>query len=93
MQKLLSIRPLNDNTSGFRFDLVGIKGLYRKRKIQRRWGVNQNGDTFVQIHFGKRSVYIEQFKPVRRLYDFALLQHVQSIAKSAESRINQIRGF
>lgn len=93
MKKLLSIRPLNDNTSGFRFDFIGIKGLYRKRKALRRWGVNQNGDTFVQIHFGKRSLYLEQYKPVRRLYDFALLQYVQSIAKSAENRINKIRGF
>lgn len=93
MKKLLSIRPLNDNTSGFRFDFIGIKGLYRKRKVQRRWGINQNGDTFVQIHLGKRSLYIERLKPVRRLYDFALLQYVQNIAKSAENRINKIRGF
>ena len=93
MKKLLSIRPLNDNTSGFRFDLIGIKGLYRKRKVQRRWSINQNGDTFVQVHFGKRSLYVEQYKPVRRLYDFALLQYVQNIAKSAENRINKIRGI
>lgn len=93
MKKILSIRPLNDNTSGFRFDLLGIKGLYRKRKVQRRWGVNQNGDTFVQVHLGKRSVYIEQFKPVRRLYDFALLQQVQHIAEVANVYINKIRGF
>lgn len=93
MQKLLSIRPLNDNTSGFRFDFIGIKGLYRKRKVQRRWGLNQNGSTFVQVHFGKRSLYLEQLKPARRLYDFALLQHIQGIAKLAENRINKIRGF
>lgn len=93
MKPLFSTRPLSDGTSGLRFDIIGIKGLYRKRKIQRRWGVNQNGETFVQVHFGKRSLYIEQFKPVRRLYDFALLQHVQSIAKSAENHINKIRGF
>ena len=93
MKPLFSTRPLNDNTSGFRFDFIGIKGLYRKRKVQRRWGVNQNGDTFVQIHLGKRSLYIERLKPARRLYDFALLQYVQSIAKSAENRINKIRGF
>lgn len=93
MKPLFSTRPLNDGTSGLRFDIVGIKGLYRKRKIQRRWGVNQNGDTFVQVHLGKRSLYIERLKPARRLYDFALLQQVQHIAKSAESRINNIRGF
>lgn len=93
MKPLFSIRPLNDNTSGFRFDIVGIKGLYRKRKALRRWSINQNGDTFVQIHLGKRSLYIEQFKPARRLYDFALLQQVQHIAKVADVYISKIRGF
>ena len=28
----LEIKPLNDGTQGFRFDILGVKGLTRKRQ-------------------------------------------------------------
>ena len=61
--------PLNDNTAGFRFRNSFIKGIYRKRTIKTRYGITK-GKTFRAIHFGKRSVYIEQFKPLRVTYNW-----------------------
>jgi hypothetical protein len=63
--------PLNDNTSGFRFDLLGFKGIYRKRILKTRWGITK-GETMRAIHYGKRSVYLELSRPRRKLHDFAL---------------------
>jgi hypothetical protein len=69
---MLKIRALNDNTKGFRFDVIGIKGLYRKRSFKTRYELNiGHGDTFSDIHFGKRSLYIEQIAPLRKLFAFA----------------------
>lgn len=76
--KLCNIRPLNDGTNGFRFDVIGCKGLYRKRKNLRRFGINSAGNTFVQVHLGKRSVYLEQFNPAKVLHDFALLKQAKA---------------
>lgn len=68
----IKIRALNDRTTGFRFQVLGNKGLYRKRKNLRRYGVDMlKGDTFMQIHLGKRSIYIEQVTPLRKLFKFA----------------------
>lgn len=71
MFRLFKTLPLNDNTTGFRFDGLAMKGIYRKRVIKKRWGVSK-GDTFGAIHFGKRSIYVEQFRPKRKLHDWAL---------------------
>ena len=65
--------PLKDNTQGFRFDGFGTKGIYRKRALKKRYGVT-SGDTFNAFHWGKRSLYVEQFKPRRALSDWALKQ-------------------
>lgn len=70
MKTLFKTHPLNDGTTGFRFDLLGKKGLFRKRILQRRLGIS-TGATMRAIHFGKRSVYFELKKPVRKFYDFA----------------------
>lgn len=64
-------KPLNDGTNGFRFDVIGIKGLTRKRIMAKRYGIKK-GETMRGFHMGKRSVYIELRKPERKLYDFAL---------------------
>lgn len=69
--KIYSTLPLNDNTNGFRFDIIGKKGIYRKRLIKRRWGISK-GETMRALHMGKRSVYLELSKPERKLFDFAL---------------------
>jgi hypothetical protein len=69
---ILATKPLNDGTSGFRFNVFGKKGLVRKRKaVSRGFKITGKGCT-KQIHMGKLSVYIEQKKNVgRRFYHFA----------------------
>ena len=50
---LFATKPLNDDTKGFRFNILGIKGLTRKR-----YGIN-NGTCMKAYHLGKRSIYFE----------------------------------
>ena len=55
---LLATKPLNDDTKGFRFNILGIKGLTRKRIHKTRYGITK-GQCMKAYHLGKRSVYIE----------------------------------
>ena len=48
---ILATKPLNDRTNGFRFNFLGNKGIYRKRKIEKRYGKSQ-GDCMTGYHFG-----------------------------------------
>ena len=67
---ILATKPLNDGTDGFRFNILGSKGIYRKRKIDKRYGKSQ-GDCMNGYHFGKRSLYLQQAVPKRKLCHFA----------------------
>lgn len=67
---ILATKPLNDRTNGFRFNFLGNKGVYRKRKTKTRYGKSQ-GDVMTGYHFGKRSLYVEQASTKRKLYHFA----------------------
>ena len=67
---ILATKPLNDGTDGFRFNILGNKGIYRKRKIEKRYGKSQ-GDCMTGYHFGKRSLYMEQAATKRKLCHFA----------------------
>ena len=68
---ILATKPLNDGTKGFRFNFLGNKGVYRKRKVKTRYGISQ-GDCMKAYHFGKRSLYIEQATNTQhKLYHFA----------------------
>ena len=74
MFALIATKPLNDNTYGFRFNLLGIKGLTRRRKFKSRGiGIDRKG-CMTAVHFFKRSWYVER-KPNRtsdrRLHHFA----------------------
>ncbi len=57
---IFATKPLNDGTKGFRFNFVGNKGLYRKRKnLKRSFKIDSNG-CMTAIHLGKRSLYMEK---------------------------------
>lgn len=89
---IYSIRPLNDGTKGFRFDVIGFKGVYRKRvRGLRAFEVTTKGKTFVQVHKGKHSLYIEQARPLKALADFSLLNRCQYILANAKARVEAIR--
>jgi len=66
----MRIKSLNDGTTGFRFDIAGVQGLYRKRVVIRRFGVTR-GDSMTGFHFGKRSLYLESGMYRRMLHNFA----------------------
>ena len=67
---ILATKPTQDGCKGFRFNFLGNKGIYRKRKIEKRYGKSQ-GDVMTGYHFGKRSLYVEQAAPKRKLCHFA----------------------
>ena len=54
---VLATKPLNDGTRGFRFNVVGLKGLTRLRKHKKRYGITK-GKCTREIHIGKLSVYM-----------------------------------
>jgi len=57
---LFATKPLNDRTTGARFNVFGIKGLYRKRKALRRGFKINKGKSMTAVHVGKRTVYLER---------------------------------
>ena len=67
---IFATKPLDDNTKGFRYNFLGKKGLYRKRKTKTRYGIDQ-GDCMIGYHFGKRSLYVVQASTKRKLYHYA----------------------
>ena len=67
---IVATKPLNDGTKGFRFNILGRKGLYRKRNSKVRRGVS-SGANMVGYHYGKRSLYLEHGYSSRKLQHFA----------------------
>lgn len=71
MFTIFATKPLNDRTKGFRFNIMGLKGLTRKRKVKYiQWGIKHD-DCMTAIHMGKRSVYFEHNETIRKLAHFA----------------------
>ena len=69
----IATKPLNDRTNGFRFNLLGLKGLTRKRQSIKRYGITK-GKCMKALHIGKRSLYFEQRSnatSMRRVRHFA----------------------
>jgi hypothetical protein len=68
---ILATKPLNDRTKGFRFNVLGLKGLTRKRKVKSLPWAIKNDDCMTAIHMGKRSIYFERKVTPRKLAHFA----------------------
>ena len=66
----MRFNSLNDGTMGFRFNIAGVQGLYRKRIAIRRWGISR-GDSMTAYHFGKRSLYVDGGMRRRFLHNLA----------------------
>jgi hypothetical protein len=59
MFAIIATKPLTDGTKGFRFNILGTKGVLRKRKaLSRGWHIVQ-GKSTKAYHMGKLSVYVE----------------------------------
>jgi|TARA_X000001316_G_C890444_1_gene12380 hypothetical protein len=73
----MRIKSLNDGTTGFRFDIAGVQGLYRKRDVRKAKALNgkfmgiTRGDCMTGFHLGKRSLYLEGGMYRRMLHNFA----------------------
>lgn len=70
---IVATKPLNDTTKGFRFNVLGLKGLVRKRKHKSR-GLKlfKRDECMTAHHVGKFSLYVERnSKSQRKLFHFA----------------------
>lgn len=68
---IFATKPLNDRTKGFRFNVLGKKGLVRLRKVKSNgWNIHRD-DCMTRINMAKVSVYFEHKKTVRVLHHFA----------------------
>jgi hypothetical protein len=72
---IFATKSLNDGTRGFRFNILGVKGLVRRRKIRSRGlSLFNRDDCMTAHHLFKTSVYIERNRSrsnPRRLWHFA----------------------
>jgi hypothetical protein len=69
---IIATKPLYDGTKGFRFNILGKKGLTRKRQVISRGFSVKRSKCMTAIHLGKRSVYLEHTSsPWRKLHHFA----------------------
>lgn len=68
---ILATKPLNDNTRGFRFNVLGFKGLMRIRKALYRKPAMTKGRSMTALHWGRFSVYAEHKANKRRIRHFA----------------------
>ena len=56
----IATKPLNDTTYGCRFNVLGLKGLTRRRKFKSRGIKFQALNSMVALHFFKRTIYLEK---------------------------------
>jgi len=68
---IFATKPLNDGTSGFRFNILGKKGLVRRRKILSRGFRIERKLCVTAIHAGRLTVYAEHAKNPRLFQHFA----------------------
>jgi len=60
MFAIIATKPLNDHTEGFRFNLLGTKGIFRKRKIKSNGLKIKALNSMIALHFFKRTLYLEK---------------------------------
>ncbi len=57
---IFATKSLNDGTRGFRFNILGVKGLVRRRKFRSRGlSLFNRDDCMTAHHLFKTSLYIE----------------------------------
>jgi hypothetical protein len=70
---IFATKSLDDGSKGFRFNILGAKGLMRKRRIKSRgFKLFQRSKCMTAHHIGKYSLYVERSRStVRKLAHFA----------------------
>lgn len=68
---IVATKPLNDRTNGFRYNVMGRKGLFRKRKAKSRgWYIDRKA-CMTAFHMSKVSLYVEHKTTCRKMKHFA----------------------
>jgi hypothetical protein len=70
----IATKSLNDGTRGFRYNVLGVKGIVRKRQTKSRGFNIEKGKAMRVLNMGKLSVYFERKKntySVRKLRHWA----------------------
>jgi hypothetical protein len=71
---IFATKPLTDRTKGFRFNVLGMKGIVRLRKNKSNgWFKRAGGTEMSGMHFGKLTVYRE--RPANRANAGRKLRH------------------
>ena len=60
MFAIIATKPLNDRTEGFRFNFLGTKGIFRKRKIKSNGIKFKALNSMIALHFFERTIYLEK---------------------------------
>ena len=68
---IVATKSLNDNTRGFRFNVLGFKGLLRLRKALYRRPSVTKGRSMTALHWWRLSVYVERRSNKCRIRHFA----------------------
>lgn len=69
---IVATKSLNDGTRGFRFNVLGQKGVVRLRKKKNTGWRIIHDECMTAVHMGKLVVYFEhKRKPERKLRHFA----------------------
>ena len=68
---IIATKPLNDGTSGFRFNFLGKKGLVRRRKVLSRGFRIERKKCVTAVHARRLTVYTEHAKNPRLFQHFA----------------------
>ena len=67
----VSFKSNNDGTSGFRFNILGTKGLVRRRKKKSNGLKLTSGDCFNSLHMFKTTIHVEKKRTIDPLGHFA----------------------
>ena len=70
MFAIIATKPLYDGTKGFRFNILGKKGLLRKRKFKSRAFSIVKNNCMTGVHMGKISLYVEHKHNTRTIRMF-----------------------
>ena len=57
---ILSTKSTTDGCKGFRFNYLGTKGIFRKRKVKSNGIKFKALNSMIALHFFKRTIYLEK---------------------------------